>query len=274
MTRKELIPLLADLGVRPNRKLGQNFLVDRNLLEAIVREAAPARKEHILEIGEGTGGLTKRLLESGCRVTAVEIDHRLAPYLRKRFAAQERFELIEADACDLDFEQIMGRGDWRCISNLPYAAGSVVLAHLSELETPPSEMLVLVQREVADRLCAGPDSKQYGMLSVCVGLVFQARLLRSVPPQVFYPRPQVASALVQLRRHEKYLPKQQRAAAAGIARKGFSQRRKQLAKLLAGEWGRDAVIRAFQSLGIPSDVRAEQLPVSVFVRLAGCLRAD
>ncbi len=271
MTKKELVVLLDQLEIRPSRKLGQNFLVDTNLLNAIVRDAAPAPGENILEVGPGTGVLTRKLLEAGARVTSVEIDHRLAAYLREAFADQDTFRLIEADACKQNYDDVMGEAPYRCIANLPYASSSVLLAKMTELRNAPVDMFVLLQREMADRLGASPGTKQYGALSVTIGLCYSVKQLRSIPPNVFFPPPEVDSCLVRLCRHETAYPLCERELAHQLARIGFSQRRKKMLNLICKSFDRAVVTAAFARLGLSPDLRAEQLPVAGFVELAACL---
>jgi 16S rRNA (adenine1518-N6/adenine1519-N6)-dimethyltransferase len=273
VTRTELVNLLQRLGVNPSRRLGQNFLIDSNLLDAMLRVASPAPEQEILEIGPGAGTMTEKLLAAGARVTAVELDHRLAAYLLARFQGEERLRLIQADACDLDYDELMGGRPYRCISNLPYAVSSVLIAGFLSLANPPSDMYLLLQLEMADRLAASPGSKQYGALSVQVQLAYEVDFLRKVPPEVFYPAPEVSSGFICLRR----LPPGSVADAATfqqireVVRLGFSQRRKKLAKLLAGRYGRERSAAALATLDLPPDVRAEALSPPQFAALAGLL---
>lgn len=274
MTRTELIALLAELGVHPSRALGQNFLIDRNLLEWTVRAAAPQPGERILEIGPGTGVLTHGLLAAGARVTAVELDHRLADWLRGHFADQPRFELVEADACDVDYAALFGTEPYRCVANLPYAVSTVVLMRLLELDNPPQACLVLLQEEMADRLRAAPGSKAYGALSVLTQVRCRVEVLRRVPPQVFFPPPEVGSAFVRLSCRDAAAPLASRDAPdplRTIVRLGFQQRRKQFRRLLAAHYPAAAIDVAFTALGLAPDVRAEALTPPQFVALAARL---
>jgi 16S rRNA (adenine1518-N6/adenine1519-N6)-dimethyltransferase len=269
MTRGELIALLAELGVRPSRSLGQNFLVDANLLDWLVRTTAPAPGERILEIGPGTGVLTARLLAAGARVTAVELDHRLAGYLRQHFAGEPGLALVEADACQVDYPALLGDGPFRCIANLPYAVSTVVLMRLLELASPPRECFVLLQEEMAERLRAGPASKEYGALSVLAQLQCSVERVRRVSPQVFFPPPEVGSAFVRLRhRGADALPAAARPALRELLRLGFGQRRKQLRGQLTPRFAAAAVDQAFARLGLAADVRAEALAPAVLLRLS------
>jgi len=274
MTRSEIIPLLDSLGIRPSKKLGQNFLVDTNLLDAMVRDAAPQPGEHVLEIGPGLGALTRRLLDAGCNVTAVEIDYRLAEFLERDLGDEPRFRLIRGDACQLDYETLLEGAPFRVIANLPYACSSVLLAQLVRLASPPTEMIVLLQREMAERLLAPPRTKAYGALSVAIRLHYEVAPLRRVPPEVFFPPPQIESMQIRLTRAPDALTGAPLAHAAAIARIGFSQRRKQLVKLLARHVQREIVLKALGALELPDDCRAEDLPPEAFRNLAKRLPVD
>lgn len=271
MTKTELLTLLGELEVHPSRALGQNFLIDANLLDWTVRTAAPCAGEPLLEIGAGTGVLTARLLDAGAQVLAVEIDRRLAAYLRRRFADNPNLRLVEGDACDLDYDTHLGAAPYRCIANLPYAVSSVVIAHLLELRNPPRELFVLLQVEMAERLQAGPGSKAYGALSVLVQLDYQVKILRRVSPAVFFPAPEVGSAYVRFQRRPEPVSPGLRRQVRTLARLGFGQRRKQFRKLLCAQFAVTAVTAAFARLGLPADVRAEALPVETFKALAAAL---
>ncbi len=271
-TTRELKDLLAMLGIHPSRRLGQNFLVDSNLLDAMLRDADPRPGQRVLEVGPGTGILTRRLLAAGCIVTAVELDHRLAAHLREALADAPGFRLIEGDACRTDYAALFGSMPFRCIANLPYACSSVFLATLATLENAPVDLFVLLQREMADRLTAEPGSADYGALTVRVQLRYTARTVRAVPPQVFWPPPEVASAFVRLeRRSEPYRPAVRELAGelAGIA---FSQRRKKAGGVLCERLGgATAAHLTFQAAGLSPDARAEQFSPTDFARLAACL---
>ena len=274
MNRTELISVLDELGVHPSRRLGQNFLADPNLLAAIVRTAAPQPGEHILEIGPGLGALTGKLLQAGAAVTAVEYDHRLVAYLRRRFAGCANLRLLAADACALDFDQVMGGQEFRCISNLPYAISSVLVAEFLGLRRPPPEMHLLLQLEMADRLAAAPGSKQYGALSVQVQLCYDVQVLRKVPPEVFFPAPEVASAFVHLRQSSDVARPHSPERVSRVretVRLGFSQRRKQLLKLLSARYGESRTREAFADVGIAESARAEELMPAQFAELAEIL---
>lgn len=266
--KQDIIQLLDALDVRPNSRLGQNFLVDPNLLDAMLADSAPQADECILEVGPGTGVLTERLLEHGCRVTAVEIDHRLAAHLQTRFADSANLRLLRADACGVDYDAVMGSGPYRCLANLPYACSSVLLARFLAADNPPRELYVLLQREMAQRLAAAPGTKSYGALSVRVQLAYEVCLLRRVPREVFFPPPEVGSSYVRLRLRSDRPMCELRNSVDRVVRTGFSQRRKKLVKLLGAVFGVDRAREAVVGLGLAETVRAEELAPAVFVELA------
>ena len=264
---------LARLGIRPSRRLGQNFLTDPNMLSALVRDAAPTAGDRILEIGPGTGLLTERLLEAGATVTAVEIDYRLAAHLRSTLGTHKRLRIIEADACRIDPAECMPEDPYRCIANLPYSVSSVVLARFADTRRPPVDVHVLLQREIADRILAEPGTKDYSALSVKVQLLFEGTVLRTLPPQVFYPPPDVDSAFIRLVRTPGAVRPGVRRLAVELAQTAFAQRRKKALKLLGRRWDRDRLQAHFRALGIDDNARAEAIAVCQYAALASRLAA-
>ena len=273
MNKQELNDRLTAVGMRPGRGLGQNFLLDSNLLEWIVRKAAPQKDEEILEVGPGFGALTERLIASGARITAVEYDHRLAEELRKRFAGAEKFRLIEADACKVNFRELYPEGrDFRCVANLPYAISSVFIADMVKLQSPPPYMLFMLQKEMGERLAAPPSCKAYGALTVMTRSVYDVTIEKIVPPEVFYPRPEVESALVSFRKHDRFsLSDADRKHLSTVVRLLFNQRRKQMGKVLRGAFPADRVDLALGELSIPKEERPDKLPVETLVGLSSLL---
>ncbi len=271
-TKSELLSVLQQLGVHPSRRLGQNFLVDHNLLLALVRDASPQAGERVLEVGPGLGVLTSQLLAAGAEVTAVEIDHRLAQWLREHFGEHGCFHLLEGDACKLDYDLVMGREPYRCIANLPYAASSVLICRLLDQARPPTAMFLLLQREMAERLAGAPRTKQYGALSVQVQLLYEVRILRRIPPNVFFPPPEVESVYVSLTLRPDLAPAERLLRARHLARTGFAQRRKRLLKVLGPELAADLAGPVLAELGFSADARAEELPPSAYLELAAAER--
>ena len=270
MKKKELLAELEKLGMRPGRGLGQNFLLDGNLLDWIVRHASPVPGEEILEVGPGFGALTGKLLETGARVTAVEFDRRLADYLREKYK-NPQLRLIEADACKVDYASLFpGDVSFRAVANLPYAISSVFIARMLELPRGPGSMLFMLQREMAERLAALPGSKEYGSLSVRASLDHEVRIEKIVPPTVFYPEPEVESALVSLTRVRTRPPEEVR-RLAGLTKLAFSQRRKQMGKVLSSSYGREKIEKAFAAAGLAWEIRPDRVTPKEFAALAGAL---
>jgi len=188
----------------PRRRFGQNFLVDNRVVDRIIAAVNPQPGETIIEIGPGRGALTKRLLRSSARVVAIEFDRDLAPRLRDEFREHENFLLVEADALQTKFcEAIHPAPSARVVANLPYNVGTAILQRLIEQRNCITEMTLMLQREVADRVTAPADSLERGYLSVVVEAYCEAQRLFDVSPQAFRPVPKVVSTVVRLQVREK-----------------------------------------------------------------------
>ncbi|MEA5358693.1 16S rRNA (adenine(1518)-N(6)/adenine(1519)-N(6))-dimethyltransferase RsmA [Amycolatopsis sp., V23-08] len=268
----EIRGLAAELDVRPTKKLGQNFVHDPNTVRRIVELAHVGPDDVVLEVGPGLGSLTLGLLAAGARVVAVEIDPKLAERLPKTVAergpdAAGRLDVVEADAMRVAKDDLPA-APTSLVANLPYnVAVPVVLHLLAELPSLRSG-LVMVQTEVADRMAAGPGSRIYGVPSVKLAWYGPARKVAAVPRSVFWPVPNVDSALVAFERGD--VPaSEDRDRLFGLVDAAFSQRRKTLRAALAG-WAGSAE-RAGELLvaaGIDPKTRGEQLDVHAFARLA------
>jgi 16S rRNA (adenine1518-N6/adenine1519-N6)-dimethyltransferase len=210
------------------RRFGQNFLVDRNVVDRIVTSVAPRSDETILEIGSGQGALTARLLETAGRLVAIEFDRELVPFLRTKFARVANLHLIEADALTTDFRKAIAPAQQaRVVANLPYNIATAILQRLIEQRECVSEMVLMLQREVVDRITAEPGSSERGYLSVLVEAYCEAEKLFDVPPQAFRPVPKVWSTVVRLRVRPKIAAEvSDEALLWQIVSAGFAQRRK------------------------------------------------
>lgn len=271
MNKQQLICELDRIGLRPSARLGQNFLVDPNLRDALVRDVGPRAGEELLEVGPGTGVLTEALLGTGARVTGVEYDRRLADYLRERFEHNDGFRLIEGDACRLELGKLFDGRSYRMVANLPYSAGTVLLGRLFNAPSPPEAVFVMLQREVANRLCAAPGGKAYGALSVRCQILYRAKVLRMVPPEVFMPPPKVGSAHVGMTLTDDVPSPAVRRRLHNLVRVAFGQRRKQLLGVLQRAWPNVDWRSAFDSLALPLNVRAESISPEQYQRLGACL---
>lgn len=272
MNKQELFDALASLGMRPGRGLGQNFLLDANLLDYIIRASGAAAGMNVLEVGPGFGALTRRLLAAGANVWSIEFDRRLAAYLRRELADAPNFHLIEGDACKVDFAGAVP-APFHAVANLPYAISSVFIARLLALPRPPESCFFMLQKEMAQRLAAGPGSGSYGALSVRAQLQYDIAVERLVPPEVFYPPPEVDSALLSAVLKPGRPEAETIAKVDRIARISFNQRRKKLTNTLGVVYGAGQVAELLRALGIPDGARPENLTVENFIALAAELRA-
>lgn len=267
--RAELVGLLERHGLAPSRALGQNFLADPNLAEHIARLSGAGEGDRVLEIGPGLGSLTLALVATGARVLALEKDRRLLPVLGE-LDAGDRLEVVEGDAMSCDWERLLGRGSWTMVSNLPYNVATPVVIDLLVSAPQVAKMLVMVQREVGERLCAPPSTPAYGAVSAKVAYFATARLVGRVPPSVFVPRPQVASALVELLRRPEPAVSVETATYEEIdrlLRLAFATRRKMLRRSLVGAVSPDDFARA----GIDPSRRPEECSIAEWGRLAGAV---
>ncbi|MET7468441.1 16S rRNA (adenine(1518)-N(6)/adenine(1519)-N(6))-dimethyltransferase RsmA [Micromonospora sp. NPDC005222] len=270
----EIRELAARLGVTPTKKLGQNFVHDPNTVRRIVTTAGLTRDDVALEVGPGLGSLTLALLPVAAHVHAVELDPALAAALPKtaaRFAgtAAERLTVHPADALRVTAADLADPAPTALVANLPYnVAVPVVLHLLAELPTL-RHGLVMVQKEVADRLVAGPGSKVYGIPSVKLAWYARSRAAGKVPPNVFWPVPNVDSGLVAFTRREPPRADVPRRAVFAVVDAAFAQRRKTLRAALAG-WagGADRAAAALTAAGVDPGARGESLTVEQFAAIA------
>ncbi len=266
--------LLRQYGIKPVKRRGQNFLVDGNLARAIAQDVLGVG-DHVLELGSGAGALTKPLLEAGAKkVLCVEVDRHLCALLASEFGSHEAFVLQEGDLAKLDWQQTISATGPRPViaGNLPYVLTSTVLFALAELRDQVAGGVFMVQKEVAGRMVSPPGSRNYGVLSVLLGSVFAIDVVRSVPPEVFWPRPEVASAVVRLLPGEA-MSAEEFARFSLVVRRAFEQRRKKLGSVLKGRFGYQAseVDKVTQVADIDPDLRPEQLDRPTWRRLAAAI---
>ncbi len=257
--------LLARHGVAPRKALGQHFVADPNIVHKLVRLAEVGPGDEVLEVGAGTGTLTAALAEAGCRVLAYEVDRRLEPVLAEAVAGLPEVELRFADAMEVDFGAVLAHPGWTMCSNLPYNVGTPLLLRLLRDVPHIGRYVVMVQREVAERLAAFPGSKDYGVPSVVAQLFSTVEIAFRVPPQVFVPPPEVESAVVLLERlRERLSPCAAR--AADLAAAAFRQRRKMLRSSLAAAVPDPTALLA--AAGIAEERRADDLTPDEYLALA------
>ena len=242
-------------GIRPNRDLGQNFLIDSNLLEVISRAAEVGPEDVVLEVGGGLGVLSEHLAERAHHVHVVELDRRLEEALRDATDPHPNITLHLADAVKLDLAAL-DPGPTKVVANLPYGVAATVILRTLEALPGVTTWVAMVQKEVGERFAAAPGSPAYGIPSVLAQLAADVKVIRPVSRNVFFPVPNVDSVLVRLLRTGAAPEPGLRA----LVQQGFSHRRKALARSIALKGGnRDAVRAALEAMGLPADARAETL---------------
>ena len=258
----EIKDLLDRYGLAPTRHLGQHFLADPNITRKVVRLADVRQGSQVVEVGAGTGTLTRALAVTGARVVAYEVDVGLRPVLEEAvegLPVDLRFE----DASEVEFTSALDGEPWVMVANLPYNAGTPIVLEALQSALNIDRFVVMMQREVAARFSAGPGSDDYGLPSVVAGIHASAQVAFTVPPQVFYPAPRVESAVLVMTRRDApgAAPR-----AITLARAGFGQRRKMLRRSL--EEVMDDPTSALEKAGISSTLRAEDLAPHDWLRLA------
>lgn len=273
LSRSQITDLLERHGLGPSRALGQNFLCDRGTIDKIVRLAGIGPGDLVIEIGPGLGSLTTGLLEAGADVTAIEIDRYLIPALEEvtePWAGQpgtdrpERLRIVQADVTEVDWDDLLDDGPATVVANLPYNIATPLILDLLATEPRLTRWLVMVQREAGERLCADAGSKTYGIPSVLVAYWAEARLVGSVRPEVFLPRPKVDSVLVAIERSPEPRVSADFDRLSHLVRTGFGQRRKMVRRSLAGVVTEADLVAA----GIEPTDRPERLTIEQWARLA------
>ncbi len=273
--RADIHELLEANDLRPSRALGQNFVADGNTVRRIVRLSGVGPGQRVVEIGAGLGSLTLALVEAGASVTAVEIDRYVVAVLRS-LVEPLGVRVVGADALTLDWSELLGDGPdpWSLVANLPYNVAVPLVVRVLEEAPQVNSLLVMVQREVGERIVAGARDEAYGAVSVKVAYWATAALVGRVPASVFIPRPRVESVLVRLDRHPTKGPaggaevdgpgSERYERLFSVVRAGFAHRRKMLRRSLDGT----VPPEAFEAVGIRPTARAEELSLPEWERLA------
>ena len=257
-SRSDIGALLREHGLAPRRDLGQNFVVDANIVRKIARLADVGPGVHVVEIGAGLGSLTMALAETGATITAIEVDHGVAGALRTVVADLPNVTVVEDDALRIDWKTTLAAAPrWVLVANLPYNVATPLVCDLLDFVPAVERMLVMVQREVAERLCAAAGSEAYGAVSVKVAYWATARIAGTVPASVFLPRPKVESALADIRRRPSPAVDVPPEPLFQLVRTAFGQRRKMLRRSLA------TVVEpeVFAAAGVDAQRRPEELDI-------------
>ncbi|MGQ0743394.1 MAG: 16S rRNA (adenine(1518)-N(6)/adenine(1519)-N(6))-dimethyltransferase RsmA [Acidimicrobiales bacterium] len=270
LTGREVRALLADNGLRPRQARGQNFVIDPNTVRRVARLAEVGPGDRVVEVGPGLGSLTLALAATGAEVTAVEVDAALVGVLRQVLSTRcaegvDRVRVVEGDALVVDLEGLAGPGPWVLVSNLPYNIATPLVAGLLDRAPNLARLVFMVQREVAQRMVAGPGDPAYGAISVKVRYWAEARILGAVPRSVFLPVPAVESSLVSIRRRPGRVvgPDARRDVMFGLIRSGFATRRKMLRRAIP-----EVRPERWLAAGVDPTARAEELDVADWERLA------
>lgn len=265
---------LEEIGVRPSKGRGQNFLKESWVVERMAAELAIGAGDLAVEVGPGLGALTSALLDTGAEVTAIEIDEQLAAYLQETLG-NERFRLVSADARTVSIDEIVPAGrSYDFAANLPYSSAPVILRHFLESERPPQRSICMVQREVALRMAATPPD--LSILGVAIQVYADARVLFDVPPEAFVPKPKVVSSVILLeRRATPAIEVSERDAFFRMVTAGFAQKRKTVLNSLAASLpiDRESLRATLERVDIDPMLRAEALSIDNWVQLLRAMPA-
>ena len=278
---KETIAILNKYQFVFQKRFGQNFLIDTHVLEKIIRAANITKDDMVLEIGPGIGTMTQYLCEHAREVVAVEIDKNLIPILTEdTLAAYDNVTVINEDILQVDIAKLVaernGGRPIKVVANLPYYITTPIIMGLFEANVPLENITVMVQKEVADRMQAGPGTKDYGALSLAVQYYADPYIVANVPPNCFMPRPNVGSAVIRLTLHEeKPVQVKNEKLLFDIIRASFNQRRKTLVNGLTNAAGlsfsKEEIIQAIENCGFTPTIRGEALTLAQFAQLADTL---
>ena len=254
------------------KRFGQNFLIDEHVLEKIIESSGITKDDFILEIGPGIGTMTQYLAEAAGEVFAVEIDKNLLPILAETLAEYDNVTVVNEDILKVDIAALTGGRPVKVVANLPYYITTPIIMGLFENHIPATSITVMVQKEVAERMQAGPGGKDYGALSLAVQYYAEPYIVANVPPNCFMPRPKVGSAVIRLTRHEVMpVETKNEKLMFSIIRASFNQRRKTLANGLKNSellhFSKEEIEAAITACGWPLTIRGEALNLQEFARL-------
>ena len=279
---KDTIEVLQKYKFNFQKKFGQNFLIDTHVLEKIIDAAGITKDDFVLEIGPGIGTMTQYLCENAREVAAVEIDNNLIPILKDTLKEYDNVEVIHEDILKVDIQELAQRKNQgrpiKVVANLPYYITTPIIMGLFESHVPIASITIMVQKEVADRMQAGPGSKDYGALSLAVQFYAKPEIVANVPPNCFMPRPNVGSAVIRLTRHETVpVDVLDEKMMFRIIRASFNQRRKTLANGLNNApdipLSKEQIQESITALGVPVNIRGEVLTLEQFAKLSNIMHS-
>lgn len=267
MTLPELKIALDATGVTPSRKLGQNFLHDANVARWIGEQLDPQPDDCVVEVGPGTGALSEHLVGKVRKLILVEYDQRLAEYLKERFANEPSVEVYSEDGARFDTRTLWAEGKVKLLGNLPYSAGGAILRNFLKGPSPVEQAVIMLQKEVIDRILAKPRTKAYGVLTLRMQSEWDSAPIKTIGPECFHPRPLIDSTVMKCCLRAKPLPVYDKRLFDELIRRGFAQRRKMVRKAMPAHrnWAEVAA-----QVGCTETARAEELSLEQWVELTRC----
>ncbi len=269
-SREATMHILQAFHLHASKRLGQNFLIDANVVRGIVEAAGVVPGNRVLEIGPGIGTLTQGLAEAGAVVTAVELDKKLPAVLAETLAGYEQVRIVPGDILKIDIRELMGEEPFKVVANLPYYITTPILMALLEQRLPVTSIVTMVQKEVAERMTASPGGKDYGSLTVAVQYYTEPMIVLDVPPRSFLPAPEVDSVVIACRvRTQPAVAVKDEKLFFRLVRAAFGQRRKTLANALKTMGlDRERLAQAMEAASIDAGRRGETLSLTEFACLA------
>lgn len=272
--REETIAILNKYGLRANKKLGQNFLINESIIYDIVKKANVTKEDVVIEIGPGLGSLTKELINNAKKVIAIELDPNMIDILKSRFGIFDNFEVIYGDVLKIDLEELIkGYDSVKVVANLPYYITTPIIMKLLEDKLKIKSITVMVQKEVGERICATHKDKEYGAITVSVQYYSEQQIIIDVPKENFLPAPEVDSCVIRLDMREKPLVSlKDEKLFFRLVKGAFTQRRKTINNsLTCSGKSKEEIIAALNKLGIDSKLRAENLSIQQYADIANTL---
>lgn len=272
--REETIAILNKYGLRANKKLGQNFLINESIIYDIVKKANVTKEDVVIEIGPGLGSLTKELINNAKKVIAIELDPNMIDILKSRFGIFDNFEVIYGDVLKIDLEELIkGYDSVKVVANLPYYITTPIIMKLLEDKLKIKSITVMVQKEVGERICATYKDKEYGAITVSVQYYSEPQIIIDVPKENFLPAPEVDSCVIRLDMREKPpVSLKDEKLFFRLVKGAFTQRRKTINNsLTCSGKSKEEIMAALNKLGIDSKLRAENLSIQQYADIANTL---
>jgi len=273
MNIKEYKNFYAVNKSQPKKSLGQNYLVDKNILLKIEKIADLKHSDSVIEIGTGFGFLTSFLSERVIRLITIEKDKAVYDYVKQKFNDLKNVKFINEDALNINFKDLVDNNKFKIISNLPYSVASQIIFNLLEHSQSFTNLVVMVQKEMGERICSAPDKKQYGSFSIIIQSYFNVQIKHTVSPNSFWPKPDVDSVIIKMvPLKDKIVSDEDRVAFNEVVKKSFQTRRKKMINNLKRLFNIEVLKVIFKELGINENARAEQLGIDQFVALTKQLK--